>query len=330
MVRGPAHGAASGSVCRLLAERRVGEAVQEALDEIEYVTGGAETKWGALRVRDGHPAPFALRYVEIGNEDSFDRQRTYDGRFAQFHKAIKAKYPSIQTIATLPVKGVTPDVVDDHYYRREQGMFEEARHYDKTDRSGPKIFVGEWATREGTPTPNFGGALGDAAFMTGLERNSDIVAMAAYAPLFVNVNPGGMQWSSDLIGYDALNSYGSPSYYAQVMFASCLGDHILESSVAGAGDKFFYSATASSKKLCVKLVNAASVEQPITINLNGLGNTARTAHVETLKAATTWATNTIADPKRIVPVSSVLKLKGEHVPYTLPAYTIQVLEIELK
>jgi alpha-N-arabinofuranosidase len=81
-------------------------------------------------------------------------------------------------------------VVDDHYYKREQGMFDEARHYDKTDRNGPKIFVGEWATREGTPTPNMGAALGDAAFLTGLERNSDVVVMSAYAPLFVNVNPG--------------------------------------------------------------------------------------------------------------------------------------------
>ncbi len=196
-----------------------------------------DTKWGALRARDGHPAPFTVRYVEVGNEDSFDRAKTYDGRFSQFYKAIKAKYPDIQVIATMPVTGVTPDIVDDHYYKRMPGMFEEAKHYDQADRKGPKIFVGEWATREGTPTPNFGAALGDAAFMTGLERNSDLVVMASYAPLFVNVNPGGMQWSSDLIGYDALNSYGSPSYYAQVMFASCVGDHTVNSSLTGTGAK---------------------------------------------------------------------------------------------
>src|SRR5437588_4322404 len=183
--------------------------VQEGLEEIEYVTGGADTKWGAMRAKNGNPEPFKLRYVEIGNEDNFDRQKTYDGRYAQFYKAIKAKYPNMQIIATIPVKGTTPDIVDDHYYKREQSMFEEARHYDNTDRNGPKIFVGEWATREGSPTPNFGAALGDAAFMTGMERNSDVVIMSAYAPLFVNVNPGGMQWTSDLIGYDSLNSYGS-------------------------------------------------------------------------------------------------------------------------
>ena len=306
--------------------------VQEALDEIEYVTGGTETKWGALRARDGHPAPFALRYVEVGNEDSFDRAKTYDGRFAQFYKAIKAKYPAIQVIATIPVKGVTPDVVDDHYYKREQGMFEEARHYDHAERGGPKIFVGEWATREGSPTPNFGAALGDAAFMTGLERNSDLVVMAAYAPLFVNVNPGGMQWSSDLIGYDALNSYGSPSYYAQVMFASCLGDHTLNSSLSGVEDRFFYSVTGSSKssKVCLKLVNASSSEQPLTITLNGLGTARHTAHLDTLKANTTWATNTITHPDRIVPVRSALAIEGERIRHVMPGYSIQVIELDLR
>ena len=104
------------------------------------------------------------------------------------------------------MKGIVPDVVDDHYYMRESASFSGSKHYDNSDRTGPKIFIGEWATREGSPTPNFGAALGDAAWMTGMERNSDLIVMSGYAPLFVNVNPGGMQWSTDLIGYDALNS----------------------------------------------------------------------------------------------------------------------------
>jgi alpha-N-arabinofuranosidase len=305
--------------------------VQEGLEEIEYVTGGTDSKWGAVRARHGHPAPFPLHYVEIGNEDNFDRAKTYDGRYAQFYRAIKAKYPNLQVIATMPVKGMTPDVIDDHYYKREQGMFEETRHYDKTDRNGPKIFVGEWATREGTPTPNFGAALGDAAFLTGLERNSDVVVMSAYAPLFVNVNPGGMQWSSDLIGYDALNSYGSPSYYTQVMFSSCLGDHTVDSAVSGAGDKFFYSVTASSgAKVCLKLVNAASAAQPITITVNGLGAGTHAAQLDTLKANTTWATNTITNPNRIVPARSKLTVNGGRLEQVLPPYSIQVLAIDVK
>jgi alpha-N-arabinofuranosidase len=305
--------------------------VQDALDEIEYVTGGPDTKWGAIRAKNGHPAPFTLSYVEIGNEDNFDKAKTYDGRYAQFYKAIKAKYPKLEIIATMPVSGITPDVVDDHYYKREQGMFELVSHYDQVDRKGPKIFVGEWATREGSPTPNFGSALGDAAFLTGLERNSDLVVMAAYAPLFVNVNPGGMQWSSDLIGYDALNSYGSPSYYTQVMFASCLGDHIASSDLSGGGDKFFISATSTANsKACIKLVNAASTPQPVNITLKGLGSGTRTAQVETLGANTTWATNSITEPNRIVPARSKLTVSGEKVEHTLPPYSIQVIEIDLK
>ncbi len=304
--------------------------VTEGLEEIEYVTGGADTKWGAVRAKDGHPAPFALHYVEIGNEDNFDRAKTYDGRYAQFYKAIKAKHPDLQIIATMPVKGITPDIVDDHYYKREKGMFEEAKHYDNTDRNGPKIFVGEWATREGSPTPNMGAALGDAAFLTGLERNSDVVVMAAYAPLFVNVNPGGMQWSSDLIGYDALNSYGSPSYYTQVMFASCVGDHTASSSLTGGGDKFFYSATTSPGKACVKLVNATSAAQPVNITLNGSGAGTHTAHLQTMKASGIWATNTIASPTRIVPVTSTLSIKGERLSHMMPPYSVQVLQIDTK
>jgi alpha-N-arabinofuranosidase len=306
--------------------------VEDALDEIEYVTGSAiDTKWGAVRARNGHPAPFSLHYVEVGNEDQFDKAKTYDGRYAQFYQAIKAKYPNLQIIATTPVSSMTPDVLDDHYYKQEQGMFDEAKHYDQTDRKGPKIFVGEWATREGSPTPNFGAALGDAAFMTGLERNSDVVVMASYAPLLVNVNPGGMQWSSDLVGYNALNSYGSPSYYAQVMFASCLGDSSVESSVGQAGERFFYSATASSSKLCLKLVNASSMPQPLAIALHGLAKgSAHLAHVSTLHANTTWATNTIDEPNRIVPVHSTVTLKENNSSYVIPPYSIQVISLDLK
>jgi alpha-L-arabinofuranosidase len=204
--------------------------VQDALDEIEYVTGDASTTWGSQRAADGHPAPFNLTYVEIGNEDSLGGgARTYEERFAAFYDAIKAKYPQLQIIATMPIHDRQPDVVDDHFYRSARQMQRDVHHYDpdKTLRNGPKIFIGEWATKEGTPTPNMNAALGDAAWMTGMERNSDLVIMAAYAPLLVNVNPGGKQWSTNLIGYNALTSFGSPSYYAQAMFSRNRGDTAL-------------------------------------------------------------------------------------------------------
>lgn len=165
-----------------------------------------------------------------------------------------------------------------------------------------------------------GAALGDAAFMTGLERNSDVVAMASYAPLFVNVNPGGMQWFSDLIGYDALTSYGSPSYYVQVMFSSCLGDHTPESSVSGGGEEFFYSVTAAtnSRKACLKLVNAASTAQPVNLTLDGLSTSSHAAQVQTLKGNTIWASNTIGNPNRIVPSQSAAKFSGRRLEHVLP------------
>ena len=303
--------------------------VQDALDEIEYVTGGPETKWGAVRTQNGHPSAFKLTYVEVGNEDQFDRSGSYDGRYEQFYKAIKAKYPDLQIIATTPVKSIRPDVIDDHYYKRATDFFHDTTHYDKTDRNGPKIFVGEWATREGTPTPNMGAALGDAAWMTGMERNSDIIVMASYAPLLVNVNPGGMQWETDLIGYDGMHSYGSPSYYAQVMFANYVGDATLKSQIGNGGPKLFYSVTKDIKKnrVYLKLVNADSV--PETVDLKFTGSTlAKTGKLLMLQAGSTQATNTLDQPNNIVPVESSLRNVGSELRYTAPAFSIQVIQVD--
>jgi alpha-N-arabinofuranosidase len=306
--------------------------ITDALDEIEYVTGSTSTKWGAERARDGHPAPFKLTYVEIGNEDNHDASGSYDGRFAQFYKAFKAKYPDLQLIATTPVKSVTPDVIDDHFYHSASQFYDDVAHYDKTDRQGPKIFVGEWATREGSPTPNFNAALGDAAWMTGMERNSDIIIMSCYAPLFVNVSPGGMQWESDLIGFDALSNYGSPSYYAQVMFSNHLGDQIVEAKLDGTALRFFYSVTRDSKsgKLYLKLVNATDSPRPLTIRLNGASSLSRNGKVISLSASTTQSTNTISDPRKIVPVESTVGNVAAEFSHTLPPYSIQVLTLETK
>jgi alpha-L-arabinofuranosidase len=201
--------------------------VQEGMDEIEYVIGDETTTWGKRRIADGHPAPFPLHYVEIGNEDGFDRLHSYDGRYAQFYDAIKAKYPKLQVIATAGVHLRTPDVIDDHYYRSAREMERDVHHYDRTPRTGPKIFVGEWASTEGSPTPTMQAALGDAAWLTGLERNSDVVVLASYAPLLVNVNRGAAQWGTNLIGYDAGTAFGSPSYHAQKLFGRNRGDTVL-------------------------------------------------------------------------------------------------------
>jgi alpha-L-arabinofuranosidase len=331
--------------------------VKDALDEIEYVTGNAGTTWGARRAKDGHPAAFPMKYVEIGNEDWFDRSGSYNDRFVQFYDAIKAKYPSLQLIATTKVNGRTPDVLDDHFYRNSLQMQSDTHHYDRTDRSGPKIFVGEWATREGSPTPNMNAALGDAAWMTGMERNSDLVIMSCYAPLFVNVNPGGMQWRTDLIGYNALSSYGSPAYYAQKMFSLHHGDQVLEAasenlptrewqpparrrsgeSEAQAPPKqrvptLFFDATRDSRAgtIYLKLVNSASAVQPVHVQISGLKAIATSGDAAVMSAGSPDDTNSITEPAKIVPVATKVSGLGTDFTRDLPAYSITILALQEK
>ena len=171
--------------------------------------------------------------------------------------------------------------------------------------------------------------LGDAAWMTGLERNSDIVVMASYAPLFVNVSVGGMQWPSDLIGYDALSSYGSPSYYAQVMFSTHLGDEILNSTLDTTNPRLFNSVTYDSKThhMYLKLVNASSMLQSVQIRLTGVDHVNNRATVITLSGKTTLETNSITEPARIVPEVSCIANAGATFTHTLPKYAVQVLDM---
>jgi alpha-N-arabinofuranosidase len=336
--------------------------VQDALDEIEYVTGDKSTKWGAERAKNGHPEPFKLTYVEIGNEDGFDKSKTYDGRFTQFHDAIKAKYPKLQLISTVggkdglgkrqPIKSRRPDLFDEHYYRNAGEMMESANQYDNYDRKSPKIFVGEWATREGSPTTNMNAALGDAAWMTGMERNSDHVVIASYAPLFVNVNPGGMQWKSNLIGYDTLNSYGSPSYYAQKMFGTYLGDTVVPISAENVATKswqppakknqaarppkdlpvlFFVATRATdSGTIFLKVVNAADTAQSVRINLQGAQNVLPDGVSVVLSSAKPEDTNSITEPEKIVPVTAKVGGLGKSFTHTFAPYSVNVLQIETK
>ena len=321
--------------------------IQDALDEIEYIMGDASTKWGSVRARDGHPAPFPLHYVEIGNEDFFDRSGSYPNRFKMFYDAIKARYPQLQIISTVgydalkskAIPNPVVDVIDEHYYRGANDMYRNAFQYDRYDRKGPKIFCGEWATREGSPTTNMNAALGDAAWMTCMERNSDICIMSCYAPLFVNVEPGGMQWASDLIGYDVLNAYGSPSYWAQVMFSQYLGDRIVPVEAIDIpkqkldrndeANAVFYTATKDAKTgtTYLKLVNAVGDAQKLTIKLDGAKKVKSKAKKIELKSARPEDTNSIDNPRNIIPQESTQKV-AKQFPITLAPYSITVLVIE--
>ncbi|QEH32388.1 Extracellular exo-alpha-L-arabinofuranosidase precursor [Aquisphaera giovannonii] len=198
---------------------KMAEFVQDALDAIEYCNGPADSAWGSVRARNGHPAPFHLKYMEIGNENGGP---PYQERYALFHDAIRKAHPGITLIANVPTEKRPADVVDEHYYNTPEFFLQQANRYDDYDRKGPKIYVGEYATTVGVGQGNLRGAVGEAAFMLGMERNSDVVAMSSYAPLFVNVNHRG--WNPDLINFDAVRSYGIPSFYVQKLFAENLGD----------------------------------------------------------------------------------------------------------
>jgi alpha-N-arabinofuranosidase len=334
--------------------------VQDALDQIEYVVGDAKrTKWGARRAKDGHPEPFPLEYVEVGNEDGFDESGSYEGRFVQFYDAIKKKYPKIKVIsstggkdylgAKFPITRRRPDLWDEHYYSEAWDMMGMATKYDSYDRKGPKVFVGEWAAHDTVapwqagpqagPTPNMKCTIADAAFMTGLERNSDVVEMACYAPLLVNVNPGGRQWSLNLIGYDALNVFGSPSYYAQKMFAENLGDRTVALSLDGAPTQtkgnqtipaLFASATRDTRTgdLYVKLVNALPTAQEVAIDLKG-ARVGRDGTMILLQSDDLKAMNSIAEPRKVAPETVRLTLAGSTFSRTLPGQSIAVLRLKL-
>lgn len=340
--------------------------VQEALEEIEYLIGDAKTtKWGAQRAKDGHPKPFKMTYVEVGNEDWFDKSGSYDGRFAQFYDAIKAKYPQLKVMSSWgyeqpvngSVKSRTPDLVDEHFYRNMEEMMAQAFRYDTYSRTNPtKIFCGEWATRVGSPTPNMSGALGDGAWMTCMERNSDIVLLSCYAPLFVNVsqltgNGRSMQWSSDLIGYDALTSYGSPAYHAQQMFSTMHGDEILATDSqniptrawqrrgrggAPAGSQeireVFFDATRDSKSgiIYLKVVNTAGTPQPVNVQIINTKNVSSKGEAVVLSASKLDDTNSITEPNKVVP--RMEKWDGLSANFTraLPPYSVSILKLKTK
>jgi alpha-N-arabinofuranosidase len=324
--------------------------VQDALDEIEYITGDASTKWGARRVADGHAAPFALNYVEVGNEDGLGGGgRTYEERFAPFYDAIKAAYPEIKIISTAAVRGRQADLNDEHYYYRTAEEAESWAHrYDERPRGATRVFVGEWATRiPGTPTTNLKAALADAAWMTCMERNSDLVQIASYAPLFVNVNPGGMQWPGDLIGYNAMTSYGSPSYHAQKLFANYIGDVVVAATAAhsptapavvpqhgGAQnlEQLYYVVTKERAKgtLYLKVVNVSGNPQPVEIDLSGSTTIAPQAKCIVLGADDSAATNSITDPTRVIPVESTLSGVGPTFSHTFPPYSVSILQMETR
>ena len=205
---------------------QMGPFVQDALDAIEYANGDITTKWGAERAKNGHPAPFNLKYMEIGNENS---GRDYNERYILIHKAIKEKYPEMHLIANVETQGFRNEIVDPHMYSSPGRFFNGYATYDEYNRSNPQIYFGEYAVTEGAGRGNLIAAVAESAFMTGLERNSDIVIMSSYAPLFIRT--GWQAWNPNAIVFDQSRSYGTPSYWAQVIYGNNRPDKLCSVTV---------------------------------------------------------------------------------------------------
>jgi alpha-N-arabinofuranosidase len=273
----------------LVPMEELGPYIQDALDLIEFANGSIETKWGKLRHEMGHPKPFNMNYIGIGNEQWGPE---YIKRYKEFEKAIKAKYPEIIIVSgsgPFPdgdffeygwkqLKELNAEIVDEHYYRSPEWFRTHADRYDYYDRKGPKVFAGEYAAQSvAIASPenenNWDCALSEAAFMTGIERNADLVTMTSYAPLMAHTE--GWQWKTDLIWFDNLTCYGTPSYYVQKMFGQNSGTHLLNVLLNGEkaiGQKNLYASAVineNSNEIIVKVVNTNVFDAELKIDIKG-------------------------------------------------------------
>lgn len=296
--------------------------IQDCLDLIEFANGDVNTTWGKKRAEMGHPAPFNLKFLAVGNEQW---DTLYYERLRPFVKAIKAKYPNIKLIGTSgpdsegemfdkgwkAMKELKADLVDEHFYRDEHWFLSHGLRYDGYDRKGPKVFAGEYACHgKGKKWNHFETSLYEAAFMTDLERNADVVDMATYAPLFAHVD--GWQWRPDMIWYDNTRMFKTVSYYVQQMYACNKGTNVLPLTMNGkavAGqegqDGLFASAVVDKQKgeVIVKVANTSDKTQELTLNLNGLKGS-RSASLTTLQCDNMDAENTLDNPNKIRPVET--------------------------
>ena len=316
--------------------------VDDALDLIEFCNGDVNTKWGKIRARLGHPKPFNLKQIGIGNEQWGP---LYAERLEVFVKQIRAKYPNIKICGTSgpsadgkdfdygwqQMRKLNVDLVDEHYYKSPQWFLDNAGRYDKYDRRGPKVFAGEYAAHGKGERNNWEAALSEACFMTGLERNADVVYQATYAPLFAHVD--GWQWKPDLIWFDNLNSVRSANWYVQMLYGTHKGTNMLKVTENGAnveGSNGLYASAVYDKikkQYIVKVGNSAANAQQVTINLNGVKNV-RKAQQTILKAAALTDENTIDHPDRIVPTTTDITATGNTITVSLPASSFSVFVFE--
>lgn len=320
--------------------------IDDALDLIEFANGDVQTKWGALRAQMGHPAPFNMKMLGIGNENWGPQ---YLERLKLFTKAIKDKYPAIKLVyssGTDPngerfdllnteLRKMNADIIDEHYYRNPQWFFQNASRYDNYPRNGSKVFGGEYAAQsKNIASPenknNWLTALSEAAFMTGMERNAAVVDMASYAPLFAHVD--GWQWTPDLIWVNNHQTLKTTDYYVQQLFSIHKGTKVVpvtrNNEVIAGKDSLYASATydENSRELIIKIINAAPVEQVQTIETGKKGSS---ASVIVLQSDDLEAMNSFEDPMKISPKTSPLKVSGKKFDFKAAPYSVNVIKMKI-
>jgi len=315
--------------------------IQDALDLVEFANGPVTSTWGKRRADLGHPAPFNMKLLGVGNEQWGP---DYLPRFAAFQKALKTKYPALQLVSSADpftdraaakeqstaLRKLDADLIDEHFYRTPEWFFSHASQYDGYPRTGSKIFVGEYAAHT-TPVGSgesrnvWQAALSEAAFLTGLERNADVVRMSAYAPLFAHTD--AWQWRPNLIWFDNLRSFGTPNYYVQQLFAANRGDAVLPITrdgkpVEGQDGLFASAATVAGGGFLVKLVNSTDAPMPVRIEVPGAGTAAGEAIFITADLS---AENSLAAPDLVKPVREPVALNAGVIERTLPPRSLTVL-----
>lgn len=312
--------------------------IDDALDLIEFANGAVTSPWGKLRADMGHPAPFGLKQIGIGNEQW---GALYSERLAKFVEQIRAKYPEIKICGSSgpsadgdmfdygweQMRQLGVDLVDEHYYKSPEWFLAHAGRYDHYDRKGPKVFAGEYAAHAKNSPNSWEAALAEAAFMTGLERNADVVYQAAYAPLFAHVE--GWQWRPDLIWFDNLTSVRSANYYVQQLYGMNTGTHVLRLTRDGKaveGEEGLYATACydkPTKSYIVKIANTSGLEKNIQITFQGLKKL-KPGQVTLLYADDIYVENTIEHKDAVVPVKSEVQAQGNVLHATLKPHSFAV------
>ncbi len=324
--------------------------IQDTIDLIEFANAPANTPWGRKRAQMGHPKPFNLKMIGVGNEQWGPQ---YVERYEAFAKVLKRKYPNIALVSSAgpspdgerfdflwqKMRELKADLIDEHYYMAPKWFRDNAGRYDNYPRTGPKVFAGEYAAQSvGVASPDnrntWEAALSEAAFITGLERNADVVTMSSYAPLFGHVD--AWQWTPNMIWFDNLRSYGTPNYYVQKMFSVNQGTKLLpvllDGSVKNGQNDLYVTAAVDerTREVIIKVVNTAAAAKEVRINFSGAAGSGKPGKVFVLGSADLKAENSLDGPTKISPIEKPLQIASDEFAYTLTPQSMSVFRIPVR